>query len=660
MNYLHRVNVRKTKKVLVTSAVASALIVANPGHSGILSVTSPSTVEAASLAEVKLLTNVELESVLSELEEHYNLNLNLTGQGDTSVELINPDKTAVFYAEEFAGLLENDGNPATVNVELTAITLEDLPTLEAAISDVTGTVTDLLNNVIEVADYASDLEVLSVDGLDEFQTAVNNLNNIDDALANLLAYEDTVPMQVNDDGSVVVNFTDGLNHHVETAVKDVVVSTIQDLINAIDNIDITVDGDLGPLAPVINALIDTIESSIDAVTPVLNGLITDVQDGSLNILEEVGSLQVLGETSIEGDVLVSKSSDLSGDVTVYGSAANTSTIDAELLSSLDGSDVVTPTQTDSDEDGLTDDEEEELGTDPNNPDTDGDGISDGDEVENGTDPLDPNDPGEGTDSDEDGLTDDEEEELGTDPNNPDTDGDGISDGDEVENGTDPLDPNDPGEGTDSDEDGLTDDEEEELGTDPNNPDTDGDGISDGDEVENGTDPLNPNDPGEGTDSDEDGLTDDEEEELGTDPNNPDTDGDGISDGDEVENGTDPLDPNDPGEGTDSDEDGLTDDEEEELGTDPNNPDTDGDGISDGDEVENGTDPLDPNDPDQNDEGSGQNNDDSGSNASEDDDSDDQEGNTLPDTATSMWAYGLGGALALMAGVVAKLFRRKNV
>uniref|UniRef100_UPI001ABEBF9F Ig-like domain-containing protein n=1 Tax=Gracilibacillus suaedae TaxID=2820273 RepID=UPI001ABEBF9F len=46
----------------------------------------------------------------------------------------------------------------------------------------------------------------------------------------------------------------------------------------------------------------------------------------------------------------------------------------------------------SDEDGLTDEEEADLGTDPENPDTDGDGINDGDEVDNGTDPLDPNDP----------------------------------------------------------------------------------------------------------------------------------------------------------------------------------------------------------------------------------------------------------------------------
>jgi hypothetical protein len=51
---------------------------------------------------------------------------------------------------------------------------------------------------------------------------------------------------------------------------------------------------------------------------------------------------------------------------------------------------------DVDKDGLDDDKEGDLGTDPGNPDTDGDGIPDGEEVNNGNNPLDPNDPGAGT------------------------------------------------------------------------------------------------------------------------------------------------------------------------------------------------------------------------------------------------------------------------
>ena len=75
---------------------------------------------------------------------------------------------------------------------------------------------------------------------------------------------------------------------------------------------------------------------------------------------------------------------------------------------------------DTDGDGLTDDVETSLGTDPNLTDTDGDGISDFDEVNVDTDPANYT---PGTDYD---------------PNNADTDGDGFLDGGEVQFGSDPL------------------------------------------------------------------------------------------------------------------------------------------------------------------------------------------------------------------------------
>ena len=144
-------------------------------------------------------------------------------------------------------------------------------------------------------------------------------------------------------------------------------------------------------------------------------------------------------------------------------------------------------------------------------------------------------PAEPIDSDGDGIPDDLELQIGTDPFNPDTDGDGLTDGDEYYRyKTDPL-------VADTDGDGLSDgDEILVYGTDPLNPDTDGDGLSDGDEIlRYRTDPLS-------ADTDEDGLSDyDEIYVHGTDPNNPDTDGDGFSDGQEIAMGTDPLDPTDP-------------------------------------------------------------------------------------------------------------------
>ncbi|MBI5734005.1 MAG: hypothetical protein HY973_03625 [Candidatus Kerfeldbacteria bacterium] len=71
---------------------------------------------------------------------------------------------------------------------------------------------------------------------------------------------------------------------------------------------------------------------------------------------------------------------------------------------------------DSDNDGLTDEQEKVLGTDPHNLDSDGDFLIDGAEVG--------------------------EKAFNTNPLNPDTDGDGISDGDEVKQGMDPAKPGD--------------------------------------------------------------------------------------------------------------------------------------------------------------------------------------------------------------------------
>jgi len=89
-------------------------------------------------------------------------------------------------------------------------------------------------------------------------------------------------------------------------------------------------------------------------------------------------------------------------------------------------------QGDDDGDGLSNQKEAEIGTDPNHPDTDQDGLKDGQEVnEYGTNPK-------NKDSDGDNLSDgDEVHQYHTNPTNPDTDGDGVLDGAEVAAGSDP-------------------------------------------------------------------------------------------------------------------------------------------------------------------------------------------------------------------------------
>ncbi|OYX92088.1 MAG: hypothetical protein B7Y76_13330, partial [Sphingobacteriia bacterium 35-40-5] len=125
-----------------------------------------------------------------------------------------------------------------------------------------------------------------------------------------------------------------------------------------------------------------------------------------------------------------------------------------------------------DNDGLTNERELALKTNPLEVDTDVDFMRDGDEVARGTNPL-----------------------------NKDSDGDGVIDGREVSDNTNPLDaclfilssqtvtPSATWQSADCDGDGLTNQQEKTRGTDPLNKDTDGDGVIDGKEVADNTNPL---------------------------------------------------------------------------------------------------------------------------------------------------------------------------
>ena len=191
----------------------------------------------------------------------------------------------------------------------------------------------------------------------------------------------------------------------------------------------------------------------------------------------------------------------------------------------------TPADDDTDGDGIpdyldTDDDLDGIPTKSENADPDGDGNpsdakdSDKDGIPDYLDNYD--DTPVDKDSDGDGLTDNQEVLIGTDPNNPDTDGDGINDKAEVgSNVNSPRDTDGDGKidalDTDDDNDGLLTKYENYNGGTPVDDDTDKDGIpdyldpdDDGDGTptkQEGSDPNGDSSPSDAIDSDKNGIPD---------------------------------------------------------------------------------------------------------------------------------------------------------
>jgi len=176
---------------------------------------------------------------------------------------------------------------------------------------------------------------------------------------------------------------------------------------------------------------------------------------------------------------------VNGGVVAGAKVTNLAIVDSDDTLPRASNAVVVDVGDDSDGDGLTDVQEGNLGTDPNDADSDDDGIGDGEEVYPGadgyvTDPLD-------EDSDGDGVQDGTE--TGVTTGLPDTDSGVFIPDTDSSTTTNPVDP-------DSDNDGLSDGAEDadcngrvDAGeTDPGNPDTDSDLVDDGTDIC----PLHPN------------------------------------------------------------------------------------------------------------------------------------------------------------------------
>ena len=239
-----------------------------------------------------------------------------------------------------------------------------------------------------------------------------------------------------------------------------------------------------------------------------------------------------------------------GDATEVGrDYATTDTAGTYFVPDTDTSSTTDPNDADTDDDGITDSNEDEdrdgavdaAETDPVLGDTDADGLLDG--TERGLTSA------QTPDTESADFIADADPSTTTDPLVADSDLGGVADGTEDSNhdgATDALEC-DPTDGTDDDKcldddlDGLSNRAEFGYGTDPLDDDSDDDGLNDGIEVSTSTNPLENDTDGDGLldgteDANRNGATDASE----TDPRLADTDGGGVPDGEELDRGTDPL------------------------------------------------------------------------------------------------------------------------
>ena len=195
--------------------------------------------------------------------------------------------------------------------------------------------------------------------------------------------------------------------------------------------------------PVINALAPAVGQAGDVLT--LNGRFFDPIPGQNTV--RFGDLEA--EAAVDGDKIHL--------VVTVPDGARTGLVTVEAGGQVSVGVLWT---SDRDADGIADEREVVLGTDPDQTDSDGDGLADGFELN----------------------------ELGTNPALVDSDNDGMGDGFERAAGFDPLAAGE--EDLDPDEDGLSNAGEYEYGCDPHRADSDGDLIDDGLEVyEHRTDPT---------------------------------------------------------------------------------------------------------------------------------------------------------------------------
>src|SRR5699024_10569580 len=320
-------------------------------------------VSAATLAEVNLLQSTNVTATANDTNDFA---LEVSGQSLANLELLGPERVAVFkldlsgLSQEVQDQIEIVASDANVSVDLTAVTMDDLPVLNNAIGGITSTATGLVEDVLKVVD---DLQksiipdrLLTIEGISELEQALAALNNLDQAISDVLQYNASLATTVGPNGELIVDFSDGLGQHLETAVNEVVIETLENLVGALNGVRLAIlpgEENIPGVGLIIGGLNSTINGVLGGVTSLVGevtGVLDQLTDGVLDLSTDLAHVQALGNftVSIPSVKVNNANSCTIGDVgeqgaQVKGAIVSTNAIDLTLLSSLDASDDITVT-----------------------------------------------------------------------------------------------------------------------------------------------------------------------------------------------------------------------------------------------------------------------------------------------------------------------------
>jgi len=343
----------------------------------------------------------------------------------TDTGSLDDDDLTADNTPDFTGTCETDGNVITLYVDGVAngtgvcsggtVTITPATPLPEGDSDITFTETDTAGN--ESAPSPSltvTVDTSTGPSNAPDMTASTDTGSLDD---DYITADNTpdITGTCSTDGEVITLYVDGVANG--TGICSGGTFTITPTTLPDGDYDITFTetdsaGDESDASPVLEITVDTVDPTLPTITSTATGWVISgtAEPGTLvNITTNNGGsctavvatngtyTCTISPDAVDGDLITISGEDLAGNT----SNSITFPLDTGNIPLIStwwgwswgwggwGSSSNTPDEpeTDTDGDGLTDAEENALGTDPLNADTDNGGINDGDEVDNGTNPL---------------------------------------------------------------------------------------------------------------------------------------------------------------------------------------------------------------------------------------------------------------------------------